>query len=66
MKNKYWYIKERHNPRMAKPYYTALGNISVKEAKKHEKTLYGYNYAIRYTNYTDYENRCKELGIQIV
>lgn len=66
MKYKYWYIKERWNPQHNKPSFTALGNISTTEAKKYEKTLYGTNYVIRYSNYTDYENRCKELGIQIV
>ena len=63
MKAKYWYIKERHNPQFEKPYYTALGNISQTEARKHENPLYGYNVLIRFETEKDYMEKCKELNI---
>lgn len=42
MKNKYWWIKERHNPQFKKPYYILYGNsLSIARAKEIENTSYG-------------------------
>lgn len=40
---KLFYIKERDNPQLSKPYYTAYGQLSKTAAKRKESTLYGAN-----------------------
>jgi len=66
-KAKYWYIKERRNPQLmqsrGKPYYTALGNITQTEAKKHESSLYGMNFVLRFSTEEEYKQKLTELGI---
>ncbi len=64
-KNKYWYIKERHNPQFKKPYYILLGNISAKDAKACENTLYGYNIVHRFETYELYKQGIRKFGIKI-
>jgi len=61
MKPKSWWIKERHNPQLG-VYYTGLGNLSVKEALKHESTLYGDNLLHRFKSRKDYEERLIQLN----
>lgn len=64
MKAKYWYIKERCNSQLSRPYYNALGNISKKEATKHENPIYGHNYLLRFNNESDYEKEISKLKEQ--
>ncbi len=49
----YW-IKERHHPQFDKPYYTACGQLSKREAMKKENTLYGYNIMLEYKTAEEY------------
>lgn len=63
MKSKFWYIKERFNPQLDKPYYRALGNISKLEASRHESTLYGYNNLLRFDNEEDYNAALVRLNL---
>ena len=49
----YW-IKERHNPQLEKPYYTAYGQLSKREAVKKEKTLYGFSIMREYKTADEY------------
>ena len=57
---KYYWIKERHNPQLG-TYYTPMGEMSVKDAAKHERSLYGFNVMLRYKTKTEYDARVKEL-----
>ena len=49
----YW-IKERRNPQLDKPYYVACGQLGMKAAKKKEKSLYGYNIMWEYKTLEQY------------
>ena len=48
---KKFYLKERHNPQFKNPYYVACGQLSKKDAKKKENSLYGDNFMIAYEKY---------------
>lgn len=61
IRGKFWYIKERVNPQLG-TYYIALGNISVKEAKQKEKSLYGDNYIHKFNNEKEYNDKLDELN----
>lgn len=52
---KQFYIKERHNPQFKQPYYVACGQLSKKEAKAAENTIYGYNNMIAFQSKEEYE-----------
>ena len=56
----YW-IKERSNPQFKEPYYVGYGQLSQKEAKEHEGTLYGYNIMLRFMTKNEYEAKLAEL-----
>jgi len=56
---KYW-IKERHNPQSG-IYYVPMGRMTLAEAKRHEKPLYGTNYMDSFCNESDYSARLAEL-----
>lgn len=60
---KYW-IKERHNHQTG-TYYVPMGQMPAKEAKKHEKTLYGSNTMFSFDTKEEYEAtlaRLRALG----
>jgi len=59
-----YYIKERHNPQFDKPYYTACGKLTKKEARKKENPLYGTNYMLGYATKEKYLTECKRLNIK--
>lgn len=61
MKNKFWYIKERHNPQFKQPYYVALGNISKKQAKAYESSIYGDNTVFSFDSEERYREEIKRL-----
>jgi hypothetical protein len=60
MKNKYWWLKERHNPQLG-VYWSCYGNISVAEAKRYEQPLYGTNYMHRFSSEEEYNRKIEEL-----
>ncbi len=37
-----WYIKERNNPQLG-VYFVPMGQLSRKEARENQASLYGYN-----------------------
>jgi hypothetical protein len=49
----YW-IKERHNPQFDKPYYSACGQLSKREAMKKEYPRYGSNNMLEYKTLDEY------------
>ena len=59
-KKSYW-IKERHNPQFEKPYYTACGQLTIKEAKSMENSLYGSNYMLRFHTKDSYVKKILQL-----
>lgn len=56
----YW-IKERHNPQFKKPYYHAYGQLTKKEARAKENTLYGHNVMLEYKTEQEYIDAIKAL-----
>lgn len=52
---KEFYIKERHNPQFDKPYYVPCGQLTKKEAREAEDSLYGYNIMIPFPSKDEYE-----------
>lgn len=58
---KLFYIKERINPQFKKPYYVAKGQLTKKEAKRLEETLYGYNYVLSFETKEEYIAKITEL-----
>lgn len=50
---KKWYVLERHNPQLG-VYYTALGQLFKKDAKRREDCLYGTNYIHSFDSEKDY------------
>jgi len=50
---KKYYIKERHNPQLG-VYYVLYGQLTKKDAKNKEKSLYGQNIIISYDTIEDY------------
>ncbi len=59
---KKFYIKERHNPQLG-VYYTAMGQMTKKEAKAAEKSIYGTNYMLPFDTEEDYKKKLVELKL---
>lgn len=59
-----YYIKERHNPQLGVR-HTAVGKITVAQAKKMENTIYGTNYLTGYSK-SEYLAECQRLNIEPV
>ena len=62
-KQSYW-IKERHNPQFDEPYYVLCGQLGKREAKKKEKSMYGFNNMLEFTSLEAYEQKATELREQ--
>ena len=60
MKPKSYWIKQRFNPQLG-VYYVACGQISVREAKRLERTLYGDNVMLRFSSEDEYNKKLSEL-----
>lgn len=60
MKKKFW-IGERINPQLKKPYYNAYGQLTKKDAKKKENTAYGSMYLTPYDLEAEYKAKIEEL-----
>lgn len=56
----YFYIKERHNPQLKKPYFRMVGRMTVRDAKKIENPLYGSNIMHKFKT----EDECKAALIK--
>lgn len=61
---KKFYLKERHNPQLKNPYYFACGQLTKKEAKDKEKTVYGLNIMIAYETEKEYNDAIQMLTIK--
>jgi len=59
MKKQSYWIKERHNPQFDKPYYSACGQLSKREARSKEGSLYGFNTMLEFSTEEEY-NRALE------
>jgi hypothetical protein len=55
MKPKNFWIGERRNPQLG-TYYVLYGARSIKEAKSHEKTVYGTNIMHKYPTKAAYDH----------
>lgn len=55
----YW-IKERCNPQLG-TYYVACGQLTVAEAKRMERTIYGDNTMLRFATKELYDAKLDEL-----
>jgi len=60
MKNLKYYIKERYNPQLG-TYYVRCGQLTKKDAKAMEKSLYGDNFMMEFSCEKEYENKIAEL-----
>jgi L,D-peptidoglycan transpeptidase YkuD (ErfK/YbiS/YcfS/YnhG family) len=58
---KSWWIKERHNPNFDKPYYSACGQLSKREAKRKENSLYGFNIMLEYPTEEEYNKAIEQF-----
>ena len=63
MRDKKWYIKERHNPQLG-VFYVAMGQLSKTEAKKYEKPVYGCNYMLPFDTEAEYNAKIQSLKEQ--
>lgn len=61
MKTKPYYLGERNNPQLAKPYYRMYGQLSKTEVKRKENCLYGSMYLIPFQTQEEYEAKIDEL-----
>lgn len=56
-----FYIGERGNPQLPKPYYVAYGLLTKKDAKAKEECAYGTMTLTPYEERTDYDKEIKRL-----
>ena len=57
---KKWYILERHNPQLG-IYYVGEGQMTRKDAKARERSIYGHNYMHGYDTEDAYKAELKRL-----
>lgn len=60
MSTKPYWIKERDNPQLG-IYFVACGQLSVREARSREGSLYGSNRMLRFDSEAEYNAKLKEL-----
>ena len=56
---KYW-IKQRYNPQLG-TYYITMGQLTAKDAKAHEKTIFGHNTMHRFDSHEKYQDEIEKL-----
>lgn len=56
-----WYIGERGNPQLPKPYYRKYGQLSKADAKKKEETVYGTMSLTGYNTEEEYNAAAEKL-----
>ena len=70
MKEKYkFYIGERNNPQLDKPYYKAYGQLSIRSAKQKEKSIYGSMILTSYDTVDEYSIailKLNEKGLKVI
>ena len=60
MKKQPWWIKERHNPQL-KTYFVPRGQLPVREAKKSENPIYGFNIMHQFDSEGEYRVEIQRL-----
>ena len=66
---KSYYIKERRNPQFGMPYYSACGQLSKKEARQKEESMYGYNIMHEFKGEEEYRaaiEKLKSSGYRVI
>lgn len=58
---KKFYIGKRHNPQLSKPYFVAFGQLTAKEAKGKEKSLYGSMSLSAFSSEQEYSAELKRI-----
>jgi len=58
---KLYYIGERGNPQLKKPYYKAYGQLSQRDAKRREKCAYGTMDLTGYNTEAEYNAQIEKL-----
>lgn len=58
---KRFYIKERTNPQLKKPYYTACGQQTKRQARVMEDCLYGSNLMLSYPTEKQYKDAIESI-----
>ena len=58
---KKFYIGERNNPQLEKPYYRAYGQLSKTSASQKSKTLYGSVSVLEFNTKDEYLNKIETL-----
>ena len=61
MTKKLFWIKERSNPQLKKPYYVACGQLSKKDAAAKEKAEYGDNTMLPFATQAEYDAAIAKL-----
>ncbi len=56
-----YYIGQRNNPQLPKPYFVAYGKISKKFAKQAENCVYGSMFLTPYDTEEEYNNQIEKL-----
>lgn len=62
--NLLYYIGERQNPQLRKPYYKLFGQLSKKDAEKKEECLYGAMYLTPYNTEEEYNQKIESLRLE--
>ncbi len=57
---KYYWIKERHNTQIG-IYYVPLGKLSIKDAKRWGRPIYGDNYLLKFATEEEYQTKIQAL-----
>ena len=60
-RKKSFYIGERFNPQLSKPYYKAYGQLSKTEAKEKENPIYGSMYLTCFETESEYTNALDKI-----
>jgi len=69
MAAKSWWIKKRINPQFDHPYYSAMGQKTIKEMEPYETPLYGTNVLYKFKTEEEYNkeiDRLVSLGVKFV
>ncbi len=62
MVTKKFYLKERHNPQLQKPYYVTYGQLTIKEVKM-KQVGYGENYMLPFDIEEEYLAEIERLKL---
>ncbi len=58
-----YYIGQRNNPQLSKPYFVAYGKLSKAKVREAEKSLYGSMYLTPYESEQEYNDKLNQLRL---